>query len=149
MKYFIVFSILITFSLLSCGKPEPVQQPAGQLDSSQVQIVVFGSGGGFTGLWTGYSIELDGSVYTWSGTDPDSSAKKFLKKLPPEDISSLDSILATSLPVVNDPGNFSYLIQYRKSEPVIWNTQTSEENKLTELYEALISRIENNFDSLD
>lgn len=146
-----IFSLLFlsAFLFFSCGKQEQLHSPADSADSLHLQVVVFGSGGGFTGLWTGYAIEQDGSVFTWSGSDPDSSAKTFLKKLTPEEISSLDSILATSLPAVNNPGNFSYLIKYRKSEPVIWNSQTADEAKLTELYEALISRIENNFDSLD
>jgi len=149
MKFISLFSILISLLFFSCEKQETTTLPASATDSLHAQIVIFGSGGGFTGLWTGYAIEQDGSVMTWSGSDPDSSAKQFLKKLTPEDISSLDSILATSLPAVNDPGNFSYLIKYRKSDPVIWNSQTEDESKLTELYEALISRIENNFDSLD
>lgn len=149
MKFISLFSILTTFLFFSCDKQETSTLPASPADSLHVQVVVLGSGGGFTGLWTGYSIEQDGSVFTWSGADPDSSAKTFLKKLSASDISDLDSVLAVSLPVVNDPGNFSYLIHYRQTEPVIWNSQTTEEGKLTDLFESLISKIENNYDTLD
>lgn len=149
MKFISLFSILTTLLFCSCGKQEPSALAVNAADSLHVQIVVLGSGGGFTGLWTGYSIEQDGSVFTWSGTDPDSSAKTFLKKLSKADISDLDSVLSSSLPAVNDPGNFSYLIHYRQTEPVVWNSQTAEEGKLTDLFESLISKIENNYDTLD
>jgi len=141
------FSFLV---IASCRQePAPLQKTGADGDPDSLPVVTLGSGGGFTGLWTGYEIRRDGSVFTWSGEDPDSSAKTFLKKISPAEVGSLDSLLTETLPVMSDPGNFSYLIRQRRQPPVIWNQASEEGQKLTGFYESLISRIENNYDTLD
>ncbi len=141
------FSCLV---IASCRQdPAPLQKAETASDSDSLPVITLGSGGGFTGLWTGYEIRIDGSVCTWSGEDPDSSAKTFLKKISPAEVESLDSLLTETLPVLSDPGNFSYLIRQRNQPPVIWNQASEEGQKLTGFYESLISRIENNYDTLD
>lgn len=37
--------------------------------------VTFGSGGGFTGMWRGFTISSDGTLYSWEGRAPGENQK--------------------------------------------------------------------------
>lgn len=62
-----LFGVLI-FSLLcvSCSKKN--KQPDGTPKNVPSDFSIrFGEGGGFTGLWKGYTIQADGTILSWQG----------------------------------------------------------------------------------
>ncbi|HEX7069720.1 MAG TPA: hypothetical protein VF190_02895, partial [Rhodothermales bacterium] len=60
---------------LRCGETRPTSDVIDGPDSVMASgsavaadfEVILGSGGGFTGNWTGYRIGADGTVWSWSG----------------------------------------------------------------------------------
>ena len=50
--------------------------------------IMFGQGGGFTGRWSGYTIEADGTLLKWDGRYAEDGAKP-IAQLTPEQMGSL------------------------------------------------------------
>ena len=72
MKKISVFLILAVFFVLNCSSSDLKKENGISSDFN----VIFGSGGGFTGLYNGYTIKNDGSVFKWGGKLVEEDAEK-------------------------------------------------------------------------
>jgi len=145
----IVFLFLFYGSILSCQNQSQTPDPSAVTKSKT--LLVLGSGGGFTGLWTGYEIDTLGNVYSWQGESADSSEKKLSFKLSAEKLQHVIGIISDEKLIQNEensPGNFSYLIKIKSGKMAIWNNQSKSADYLSESYETLLSVIEDK-DKLD
>ena len=108
-------------------------------------LITMGSGGGFTGLWTGYQILTNGTVNQWQGEITDSTTYTFYANLTNSKLDQIKSVLNDPLfsdTKLNDPGNYSYLFKTPDNDEIIWNNQSKDAQNLTTLYETLTSIIE-------
>lgn len=127
------------------------QTAEGSVETKSKTLLVLGSGGGFTGLWTGYELDTLGNVYSWQGESADSSEKKLSFKLSSEKLQHIRSIISDEKLIQteeNSPGNFSYLIKIKSGKNAVWNNQSKSADYLSESYETLLSVIEDK-DKLD
>jgi len=134
MTHRILISIFILTLFVSCST-------TGKVTNDTVsKHLIFGNGGGFTGIYTSYKIQEDGSVFALL---PDSTFKP-VKKLKKKEARSLfeqaDKIKITQ-PVFNHPGNMTWFIKYRVNgaETVyIWgDSNVSVPTEIKDLYNKL------------
>ncbi len=70
--YFMSASLFLSFAACSKeNKSSPQETDKPPADFS----LVFGEGGGFTGLWQGYTINAEGSISSWQGRMAGENAK--------------------------------------------------------------------------
>ncbi|MFH1844779.1 MAG: hypothetical protein ABIF77_16435 [bacterium] len=62
---FLGLLLMILFGLLAGCKSTP--ESTGVADIPADLAIVFGEGGGFTGMWTGHTVAADGTVSKWHG----------------------------------------------------------------------------------
>lgn len=77
------------------------------------QRLVFGNGGGFTGIYTSYELNDEGTVFTLL---PDSSLQKVnrIRKKQTRALFTQADKLITAHPAFNHPGNITWFIKYYK-----------------------------------
>lgn len=144
MYQFFFFALFIFFA--GCNSQSDHEIILKHTESNELQLITFGSGGGFTGLWTGYQILADGTVNQWQGELSDSTSYEFFTKLSPSKLEQIKNVLTD--PIVestkeNDPGNFSYLLKLPNQETVVWNNSTKNSDGLATILETLRSIVEN------
>jgi hypothetical protein len=106
MKNRILLSLFLIASFASCSSPGKVtRDPNGQR-------LIFGNGGGFTGIYTNYELYEDGNIFIFR---PDSTLQplKKLRKKQTHDIFMQASKLKISQPEFNHPGNMTWFIKYK------------------------------------
>lgn len=136
MKRFIVILFVVAGINLSCG-------PQGVLYDYQSTRIVFGSGGGFTGNVTEYTLDANGNLKmaeSLTGNESNlgkikkSSLKKIYKALSELNLSGINS---------NQPGNMYYFIKEvgaTDTNEVIWGNPDHETPEgVQEFYNLLIS----------
>jgi hypothetical protein len=136
MKRFILIFFVIAVISLACG-------PQGILYDYQNTRIVFGSGGGFTGNVTEYTLDANGNLKmteSLSGNETNlgkikkSGLKKIYKTLSELDLSKMNS---------NQPGNMYYFIKEvgpTDTNEVIWGSPDHETPEgIQEFYDLLIS----------
>ncbi|MBP7462044.1 MAG: hypothetical protein KBA26_12205 [Candidatus Delongbacteria bacterium] len=99
----------------------------------------WGSGGGGTGLWQGYTLHPDGKIYQWLGRLP-KKEEKFLAQLDSTQQQVLWHYIQDSLLMQQEvklPGNFSRRLEITalgKRNVLIWDESQSENQKLNQFY---------------
>lgn len=119
----ILFLILILFA--SCSSCKVAKQ-------SPIREIQFGSGGGFTGAVTTYSLKADGSLW---------KQDKILKKLPCDSLSVIYDIVE-QLPHEDYiyPGNtylFIRIVSHDTSYYYTWTCENIPDGKIVDLYNKL------------
>jgi hypothetical protein len=102
----LLISLLLVALFVSCSSSGKVTT------ESNSRRLIFGNGGGFTGIYTIYELNEDGDI---SITLPDSSLqpiKKLRKKKVRELFAQADKLKITQ-PEFNHPGNMTWLIKYQ------------------------------------
>lgn len=99
----LLLSIIALF--VSCSSSAKV---ANDPDSRRL---VFGNGGGFTGIYTTYELLEDGNVYTLLPDSTLQPVKKLRRKQTREIFAQADK-LKMAQPVFNHPGNLTWFIKY-------------------------------------
>lgn len=143
MNRFLI-SLLGFLWILSCGSPDtnsPEKTSGG--DSLHRPLLLLGSGGGFTGTWTGLGVTSNGQVFSWQGNYPDSLSQTPIKQLKSDELERLKDLLSQLPPSVSDPGNFSFSIKVQQKEWV-WHAQSKTEAELSTWFETLTTVIDNN-----
>ena len=72
-------------------------------------VIEIGSGGGFTGLWSGYSLLADGAVISWKGKKQGDNPKEY-QKLNEEKVQKIWNLIESSKAFeikYQEPGNLS------------------------------------------
>lgn len=112
--------VLFSLFLLCCSpakKSTQQQTQAYNLD----RCVIFGSGGGFTGLITGYKIDAHGKVSGWSQTLNAERIEKPLYKASDDSarmlFATIDSIHFKTI-LFDQPGNYSRFITLVEGDSV-------------------------------
>lgn len=130
---------------LSCSSKKTVTGKQEQM-SYMDKTLTFGSGGGFTGLFSGYKIEGNGNVSSWSKKINMPNEESYLYKASEDSIRMLfEKIDATGFRKIrySDPGNFSYFISLKEPDTVFtvtWsnNSLPEEVMQLNELLQTFI-----------
>jgi hypothetical protein len=99
--------------------------------------IIFGSGGGFTGIVNSYSLNSKGSLISESNqeiikTINSKKLKELNKKIEHSNVSNL---------AFNKPGNFYYFIEVQekgKANRVTWSDANKAPEKVIQLYQYLI-----------
>lgn len=137
--------IIIIFSIFWNCSPSTRDEIKVNTAAENQILITMGSGGGFTGLWTGYQILTNGTVNQWQGEITDTTAFSFYANLTSEKLEQIKSVLKEPLfsdTRLNDPGNFSYVFKIPDQDEIIWNNQSKDAQPLTTLYETLTSIVE-------
>ena len=74
IKLACVMSAFLFLSFAACSKENKSSAPGTDKPPADFNLV-FGEGGGFTGLWQGFAIHADGTVTSWQGKAPGENAK--------------------------------------------------------------------------
>jgi hypothetical protein len=112
------------FSLAACSSSRNSRSSA---DPPQDFRIVFGHGGGFTGMWQGYLVEPDGSVKTWKGRDAASREESSAGRLTSDGRSKLWKELNEAGffdQNVDERGNITYFIEVTagsKTHAIHWS----------------------------
>jgi len=129
-----LFSLFILMLFASCSSSGKVT------NEKDAKRLIFGSGGGFTGIYTTYELNEDGSVFT---VLPDSTLKplkKIRKKLTHEIFEQAGKIKVAQ-PAFNHSGNMTWFIKYQADGAVIeykWGDATvSVPNEIKDFYNQL------------
>ncbi|MCA9735330.1 MAG: hypothetical protein H6696_03770 [Deferribacteres bacterium] len=111
--------------------------------------IVFGEGGGITGLWQGYTIESDGSVLTWQGRVAEANPTA-AGKISEEALSRLwQSINENKIFTQSgtEPGNITRFLRItskKQKKQLNWaqsvNDKTSELNQFYDLCREIVSQ---------
>jgi len=126
--------ILLLFSNVSCST------------SKLPGDIYFGSGGGFTGNVTTYTLSPDLNLYK---TESIAQKKELVTKISKKDLKSVVSLLAkTNLKdiTVNKPSNMSQFITIKENGKIytaLWSGKTSENEAIDKLYAQLIKLLPN------
>jgi hypothetical protein len=138
MTFRILLFICTTALFASCSSSGKVSG-----DSSQPRLV-FGNGGGFTGVYTSYQLDDDGRVYSML---PDSSLQKINrigKKLTRTIFTQADN-LKIALPAFNHPGNITWFLKYKTDDKYLeykWgDSNTPVPAEIKSLYDQLIKTV--------
>lgn len=102
----ILLFICVTALFSSCSSSNKVA------DDKNSQQLIFGNGGGFTGIYTSYELNEDGRIYKLL---PDSSKSKVnrIRKKQTRDMFEQADKLKMALPAFNHPGNMTSFIKYQ------------------------------------
>ncbi len=102
----ILLSVCIIAMFTSCSSSGKVSNDA------KSEKLIFGSGGGFTGMYVSFEIYKDGRVFNILPDKSQSKVKKLRKKQTREIFAQADS-LNINHPAYNHPGNMTYFIKYK------------------------------------
>ena len=122
---------LVLLTITSCKTQQPFQ-------------LSFGSGGGFTGQYTTYTLTNDGKLYKEQSA---TKTKEAIATLGKKDIKDVETLLAkANLPstTINNPGNMSTFLNLTKdgkSYNNTWSSASSGNAALDELWQKLNSFI--------
>jgi hypothetical protein len=92
LRSFLWISLLLLFSC--SGPPQSGSTTRGGLVPKDFRMSV-GEGGGFSGIWSGYTIQGGDSVYAWNGRGPESNPG-FLGLIPPDSLLALWNVLSST-----------------------------------------------------
>lgn len=106
MKNRILISFLFIALFTSCSPSSKVSS------ESNGRRLIFGSGGGFTGIYTTYELYEDGSVFILLPDNTLQPLNKIRKKKARELFSKADN-LKIAQPEFNHPGNMTLFIKYQ------------------------------------
>jgi len=113
--------------------------------SKQMEKIIVGSGGGFTGITKEYIINKDGTVQFQQGDKKEAGNFGKLSKKQLHEIAKKSEAAGFQTLELNEPGNFYYYIEVNqkdKNHRVTWSNQNSEESKkMQELYSYLMDMI--------
>jgi hypothetical protein len=102
----ILFSLLIITLFTSCSSSGKVtNEPVGQR-------LIFGNGGGFTGIYITYELCEDGSLFAINPGETKHLVKKLRKKQTREIFDKAGRI-KKSQPTFDHPGNMTWFIKYQ------------------------------------
>jgi hypothetical protein len=105
----ILLSLFIAALFASCSSSGNVANDPGN------KRLIFGSGGGFTGIYISYEFHEDGRVFSLL-TDSTQTLVKKLRKKQTQNIFEEASRLAMAQPALNHPGNITWFIKYQSAE---------------------------------
>ena len=111
MKYLIpVLLLSIALFLQNCKSTTytPDDYPEGQ--------IIFGSGGGFAGLYNHYYVFENGQIFKNSSDDANYQKVKSVKKSQVKQLFNNYETLGLSQISLDDPGNMTYYIHFKKGE---------------------------------
>ena len=106
------------------------------LEEYQGPQISFGSGGGFTGMYTRFTLFENGQIFKKGGSEKEFSAFGIAKKNDVAQIFKNYDVLKINDIELNEPGNMNYYIEYKgkdKTHNVTWggvNKPASDELKL-------------------
>ncbi len=134
MKKFTItlFASLITIMSFSCKstKYTPTDFPDAQ--------ITFGSGGGFTGAVTNYTLLENGQLFKRSSLNKEFLALHKIKSDVVEQMFKNYEFLKIGEETINDPGNLYYFIQFKdkdkKEHKITWNDQSVVDEKVKSFY---------------
>jgi hypothetical protein len=115
MKFINLFFVSITlFNLIGCGslKEQSLKQSA-ELTSSY--NIVIGSGGGFTGIYSGYYVDTLGNISKWEGRVFTDKNLKYITTLSREQLTKISELVSNKNVLntsYNKSGNISSSIQF-------------------------------------
>ena len=143
---FIISALILTFSisLFSCSTCHK--------DSTLIfSRFVIGSGGGATGISTGFIIDSSGNVYKWMGK-PDISIAEKLDPLCDKEIDEINQIISSNdlfnmkYENIGNFYNFFNLFFNDKSNYIVWQSTANNDNdkKLSELNKKILKIIKVN-----
>lgn len=104
-KQILLFLSIISL-LVSCSSSANVTNDPGG------RILVFGNGGGFTGIYTNYQLDENGNVSALSADSTLKLIKKLRKKQTRDIFARADKIIIAQ-PSFNHPGNMTWFITYQ------------------------------------
>jgi len=132
MKYYktrsFIFIVLVVMVFIHCApnknaetisKDSAKKQETSRMNKKQLDEkfeLILGKGGGFAGLWSGYRLIEDGTVYQWAGKKNQTEGEK-VGVLPFDTLACFyqriesDSLFADSLA---DPGNLTKIMKFKK-----------------------------------
>jgi hypothetical protein len=112
-------------------------------------FISVGSGGGATGMWSGYLLDSNGTVFKWQGRQQDENPMEY-QKLPKDGIKSIwTNIKQMNLieTLFKEPSNMSKSISFGydgKKNTIIWgnNPTDSMAIKFNKLYDFIFNILE-------
>jgi amino acid permease len=102
----ILLTLFVAVFFASCSSPGKIT------NDTDSQRLIFGSGGGFTGMYTSYGLYEDGRLFSLLADSTQKQLKK-LRKKQTRDIFALANNLKLAIPAFNHPGNMSSFINFR------------------------------------
>ncbi len=125
------FMIALFTSCSSSGK---------MADDTKSEKLIFGSGGGFTGVYISFEIHKDGHVFKILPDNSQNEVKKLRKKQTREIFTQANK-LKLNQPAFNHPGNMTWFIKYKiagDSSEFKWgDSNFSPPNEIKEFYTQL------------
>ncbi len=106
------------------------------LEEYQDPQISFGSGGGFTGMYTRFTLFENGQIFKKGGSEKEFSAFANANKNDVTQVFKNYEVLQINDIELNEPGNMNYYIEYKdkdKTHKITWggvNKQPSENLKL-------------------
>ena len=139
-----VIGIVLVLSLFSCKS----RQETGTTKKTDSTYFIIGEGGGFTGEYTQYKIEISGGIYKY---DFSKNNYQRVKKANPQDVAVFfKQIEINGLAdyFFNRPGNYSRYLEFidtaNNRNRIVWSMGSTEVNsKITDFYKAVNSMINN------
>ena len=122
---------LVLLSITSCKTQQPFQ-------------LSFGSGGGFTGQYTTYTLSNDGKLYMEQSV---TKKKETVASIGKKDIKAVETLIAKAnltTTAINNPGNMSTFLNLTKDGKAYnntWSGTTSGNAAIDELWQKLNSFI--------
>lgn len=72
--------LILTLSFLACQSSRSTQSESRSLVSVPRDFrLVIGEGGGFTGQWTGFTVDSSGAIFSWRGQMAEQSQKQYAR----------------------------------------------------------------------
>lgn len=139
MKSYLIYLLLLinALGIMSCKSTKPAFDP----ETSDKEMIIFGTGGGFTGKVIKYIITTDGNMYSYNGSETLKIGKA--PKAMTNQVFANYNILGLSEMALNDPGNKYTFIEFKKSgdkSKILWGKNPLE-NKNVETYFAVLMNI--------
>jgi hypothetical protein len=136
MKYSLLLFFLI---ILSCS------QKAINKEHVKKEQLIFGSGGGFTGVSSSYKLLRNGEVYRTGNTDTTWIVVGALSPNVTKQLFDNYSVLKFDTITMNDPGNRYYFIEKITNEDqkhkITWGNQPLENKSLAIYHDILMNNI--------
>ncbi len=128
--------LLLTFSCKTT-KYTPTDFPDAQ--------ITFGSGGGFTGATTDFTLLENGQLFKMSSLNKEYEALPKVKKEMTQQMFNNYEFLNIGHETINDPGNLYYYIRYKdkdaKEHRITWNDQSEVSSNVKTYYGILMSLV--------
>jgi len=130
----ILISLFFIALFASCSSSGKVK------GDSNGRLLIFGNGGGFTGIYTTYELYEDGNVFILLPDNTLKPLKKLRKRLARELFSQADK-LKIAQPMFNHPGNMTWFIKIQANGIITeykWgDANHSVPNEIKDLYDQL------------